>query len=206
MGATGWTYYTPYISDAGAALERLRQETFRAGAYKKPGGDHRKGLEMLLQYHSARNNQDGVEAARMAMNMLDAVESGSDALLTPEELRSLNQARALKAAGGYIPWLKRKRTRSWSTIEELLDDAAENGTHSVLDITQVASRRQYGAAAPLSKRELKTAFGTETPTRADLETGDWSFEEGLERWQAAYFVVYENGRPSEYCFVGCSGD
>lgn len=206
MGATGWTYYTPYISDPEAALERLRQETFRAGNYKKPGGDSRKGLEMLLQYHSDRNNQDGIEAARSAMNMLDAVERGSDDLLTPEERRSLNQARALKAAGGYIPWLKKKRTRSWSTIEELLGDAADDGTHSILDITQIASRREYGAATPLSKRKLKSTFGTETPTRADLDVGDWSFEEELDRLQAVYFVVYDNGQPSEYCFVGCSGD
>ncbi len=206
MGATTWTCYAPYDPNPEAALQRLRRETFAAGNYRKPGGDIRKNLELFLRFNpGARNNKRLMSQLRLCEHLFDAVESGSDAALTPEERRELNRARALQAAGARVPWLRRPGTAP-ATIDDLLDRAGEDGTHSVLDITRVAKRREYGTATPVPKKTLQAAFGSSKSTRAELEAGDWSFTERLERWQAVYFPVYEAGRPAEYCFVGCSGD
>ena len=206
MGATTWTCYTPYDPDPDAALQRLRREVFAAGNYRKPGADVRKNLDLLLRHMpGARNNPRLLAQVELLKHILDAAESGSDASLTPEERRELNRARALQAAGARLPWLRRPG-RAPRTIEELLEEAGEDGTHSVLDITGIAKHRAHGTAAPLSERLLRAAFGSARPTRAELRAGDWSFTEGLERWQAVYFVVYEGGRSADYCFVGCSGD
>jgi len=35
MGATTWDYFTPYEDDAGAALQRLREQVFREGRYER---------------------------------------------------------------------------------------------------------------------------------------------------------------------------
>jgi hypothetical protein len=35
MGASGWSYFVPYQPDVGRALQSLREEIFRSGAYGK---------------------------------------------------------------------------------------------------------------------------------------------------------------------------
>ena len=206
MGATTWTCYTPYDPDPNAALERLRRETFAAGNYQKPRADVRKNLDLLLRHTpGARNNPQLLAQIELLKHVFDAVESGSDASLTPGEKRELNRLRALQAAGARLSML-RGIGRAPRSLDELLEEAGEDGTHSVLDIGRITKRRGYASAAPLPPRQLRAAFGSSTPTKAELQAGDWSFTEGIERWQAVFFVVYESGRPAEYCFVGCSGD
>lgn len=36
MGATTWQYFVPYQQDVGKVLQELREEVFRAGAYRPP--------------------------------------------------------------------------------------------------------------------------------------------------------------------------
>ena len=58
---------------------------------------------------------------------------------------------------------------------------------------------------PFSPGELKTYFGTDRPTRADVEQSE-EYWEDLERGQARYAVVYANNAPSEIYFAGYSFD
>jgi hypothetical protein len=94
-----------------------------------------------------------------------------------------------------------------ASIEDVLRNNAESGTHSILDIYGVSDESSFGAATPLSDEEMLRVFGTTQPTAEDVESTLASgLGENLERWQAVYFVAYKDGRPHEIHFEGCSGD
>jgi hypothetical protein len=92
-----------------------------------------------------------------------------------------------------------------TTIEEALEIADADGTASILDIMQVADEPDFCCAAPFSPDELKTYFGSEQPTHADIEQSD-EYWDDLQRGQARYAVVYTNGSPTELYFAGYSFD
>jgi hypothetical protein len=92
-----------------------------------------------------------------------------------------------------------------SSIEEALEIADADGTASILDIHKIADEPDFCCAAPLSPDELKRYFGSEYPTRDDIEASD-DFWEDLERGQARYAIVYADGKPSEIYFAGYSFD
>lgn len=107
-----------------------------------------------------------------------------------------------------IHWIARG-CRQPRSIDELLEWCAENGTHSILDITHTADIPEFGAATPLSKYRLLKYFGTMAPTRkqVDAATHEADIGENIRRWEAVYFAVYdEDGTPEEYVFIGSSGD
>jgi hypothetical protein len=91
------------------------------------------------------------------------------------------------------------------SIDHLLELAGENGTHSILDITHLAARLDFAAAAPMLSSDLRRFFGTDQPTHEQAEDAVDDIGDELD-WQAYYFVVYKDGRPAEYAFIGSSGD
>lgn len=92
-----------------------------------------------------------------------------------------------------------------SSIEEALEIADADGTASILDIAQISDEPDFCCAAPFTDDELTTYFGTEHPTRADVEAGE-DYWDDLERGQARYAVVYSDGAPAEIYFAGYSFD
>ena len=92
-----------------------------------------------------------------------------------------------------------------SSIEEALEIADADGTASILDIERIADEPDFCCAAPLSAEELKRFFGSDRPTRDDIEASDELWED-LERGQARFAVVYDDGKPSEIYFAGYSFD
>jgi hypothetical protein len=92
-----------------------------------------------------------------------------------------------------------------ATPEEALELADADGTRSILDIMQVAKEPDFCCAAPFSPEEFREYFGTEQPTRSDVESAE-DYWEDLDRGQARYLVVYENNRPTELYFAGYSFD
>jgi len=92
-----------------------------------------------------------------------------------------------------------------SSIEEALEIADADGTASILDIQQVSDEPDFCCAAPFSAEELRTYFGSDRPTRADVEASE-DYWEDLERGQARYVIVYADGEPSEIYFAGYSFD
>lgn len=93
-----------------------------------------------------------------------------------------------------------------ASIADALEDAAEDGTRSILDLDHVADAPDFGAAAPVPDEALIDLFGTTTPTRATVERGDLDFFEDIERGQGVYIVLYRNGQPDEILFAGYSFD
>ncbi|MBN9692975.1 MAG: hypothetical protein J0M24_22255 [Verrucomicrobia bacterium] len=99
-------------------------------------------------------------------------------------------------------------SREFATIDELLEAAAADGTHSILDILSIGSEPDFGTAWPAPSDVVQRVYGAERPSRAQVEARIGSISEALEleRWQAVYVLVYEQGRPVEIYFEGVSGD
>lgn len=98
------------------------------------------------------------------------------------------------------------------TISEALENAAESGTASILDMERIAQEADYSAVAPLSDAELIRCFGTTKPTRQMIEDNiaeayeDNDLYENISRGQGIYVIAYQNNQPSEIFFGGYSYD
>ena len=92
-----------------------------------------------------------------------------------------------------------------ATPDEALELADADGTASILDIQRISDQPDFFCAAPLSPTDLRRYFGTDRPTRLDVEQGH-AFWEDLDRGQARYVVLYQNQQPSELYFAGYSFD
>jgi len=90
--------------------------------------------------------------------------------------------------------------------------AFSEGTHSIIDIDEIAPMPRVGAAAPLSNEELERFFGTDKPTREMIEGKERDLGAFLQqamgryRGQGTYIVVYKDSQPNEIYFTGYSGD
>ena len=89
--------------------------------------------------------------------------------------------------------------------EEALEMMDADGTASILDIERVSTSPDFCCAAPFSSDELVEYFGSEQPSREEVEEADIFWDE-LERGQAKYVVSYEGSRPANVHFVGYSFD
>ena len=208
MGATSWHYFTPYERDPEAALQRLRSDVFARGDYLDPSGSTetyiRKSYEQAGFAADSAECREAIEEALWDQRYLETGAEEDLRKVSRAKRASLRRARAFMVLVGQVP--RRPRRRGPRTIDELLERAAECGTSSILDITRVAERRGDGVAAPLADRKLRRVFGTPEPTRDQVEERWDEIAEKLDRWQACYFVVYQDGQPREYAFFGCSGD
>lgn len=188
MGASSWHYFTAFDPDAGAALQRLRQSVFESGKF----GDSLWDEGGPAAAFAATAGPVAGDPARAAAEAMKAQ--------MPWAQRVLLRFAARKGMDFHANIKKAK------SIDEALELADTEGTHSILDIAAVGDEPDFGVAAPLDEATIVELFGTSKPTRAQVEELWGDISEDLERWQAVYFAVYKDGRPSEYAFIGCSGD
>ena len=87
-----------------------------------------------------------------------------------------------------------------------MNQAAEGGTHSILDIDRISIAPQSRCAWALSDRDVEKIFGSRAPTHDQVEQRSGELSASVKRWQATFLVVFSNGQPTEYYFEGCSGD
>jgi hypothetical protein len=92
-----------------------------------------------------------------------------------------------------------------SSPDEAMADAEEDGTRSILDIMYVAEIPGFCTAAPLDEDRLLALYGTNTPSRSQVEQ-NMDFMDEVERGHCVYFPVYENNEPREIFFGGISFD
>ena len=92
-----------------------------------------------------------------------------------------------------------------ATIEEAFENAEEDGTASILDITHITEEPEFFAVAPLPPETLIELFGTDKPTREMIER-NMDFYEDIDRGQGIYIIAYKDGSPSEIFFGGYSFD
>src|SRR5262245_27975609 len=171
MGATSWRYFTPHQSDAEAALQALRAAVFARGEYVDPTGP----MEDLLRRTARRFGQDpdAPEVRRHIehdLRVQRAVETGDLRGLPPGDRALARRIREfMRVAARFGAASPPQRGRRPRSIEELLEWAAECGTHSVLDIEHVAPRPGFAVAAPMTSASVRRVFGTAGPTRAQVE-------------------------------------
>jgi hypothetical protein len=188
MGASGWSYFVPYEEDTSAALQRLREDIFARGEYVTDDDI----LESVDWEAAAR---------RYARSPRVSEDMKRRHLAEAERLRKLRQEE------GELP--KPPSPPKPDSIEALLEEQAENGTHSILDITCVSSRPKFGAVSPFPSSKLVEYFNTDKPDHAVIEDRyQWGSLEKFtsKRWQGIYIIAYKDGKPDEIFFAGCSGD
>ena len=95
--------------------------------------------------------------------------------------------------------------QSLATIEEALENMDADGTASILDIDHVADSPEPTGVTVLTPAEAQQYFGTERPTRAEVDQAD-EFWEDIGRGEAICVVLYSGDRPSELYFAGYSFD
>jgi hypothetical protein len=208
MGATSWYYFTPHRSDPEEALQRLRAETFSRGEYVDVTGPLENVLRRMAQRFGRDPDSPEVRSEiDLTLRIQRAIETGDIRGLSRGDRSLVQRARAMsefaRMLGAAPPRRHDQRPRS---IEELLELAAECGTHSILDIEHVARRPGFAVAAPMTLASLRRVFGTAEPTHDQVEDRWADIAERLGRWQARYLVVHDDRHPKEYAFVGCSGD
>ena len=91
------------------------------------------------------------------------------------------------------------------SIDGAREEAAEEGTRSILDIASTAVDPDFCVAAPLSAEALINAFGTAQPTKNDVD-GKLDFLESIERGHCIYFTIFKDGTANELFFAGYSFD
>ena len=91
------------------------------------------------------------------------------------------------------------------SIYEAVEEAAEDGTRSILDIESVSDWPDFGVASPLPDEALMRYFGTEQPTK-EMVSRKLNFLSSVKRGHCIYIVVFESGSPSELFFGGYSFD
>jgi hypothetical protein len=208
MGATTWCYYTPHHHVPAAAFRAVCAEVFARGDYVRPP----ESIDDLLPPTVRRLGQKpgSPEQQRQIEKELQvhrAVETGDMSGLSPALRAFAMQIRGLRqATGRHGAERGRRPTKRPGSIRELLNRAGESGTHSILDIERVSEDPGFGVAAPLPPNSVRQAFGTETPTHEDVERHWPDVAERLGRWHSCYLVVFRDGEPHEYAFIGCSGD
>jgi hypothetical protein len=92
-----------------------------------------------------------------------------------------------------------------SSLEAARAAADASGTRSILDMTRISAKPDFGTVAPLDEAELMDLFATLKPTRADIDANEAIFDQ-IERGQGIYIVVYENNEPSQVYLAGYSYD
>ena len=92
-----------------------------------------------------------------------------------------------------------------SSIEEIMEDAAEDGTRSILDLDHVADFPNFCAVSPLSDDTLEILYGTTKPTREMVEQ-NMDFLEDVERGQGVYIILYKDDQADQVFFAGYSFD
>lgn len=112
---------------------------------------------------------------------------------------------------GHVPGLPaRPRPES---VDELWkdEDIQYSGTHSVLDLDTViasADPDDLGTLRPLTADEIRSYFGTSTPTPGDFDRAvrENALPFGMERWSGWCMPLFVDGMPVELAIWGYSGD
>jgi len=112
------------------------------------------------------------------------------------------------AAARYLVDMPRLSTSKPASIDELLEQEKEFGTHSILDITRVSPTPKHRAVSPLPDAVLADYCLSGTPSREGIEE---VYEFGSlgkyvnRNWRGIYIIAYADGKPSEIFFAGSSG-
>lgn len=183
MGASSWNWRVPYRQNLEAALQQARQEAYDQGKFYRSEPDSRA---------RSMSEEDYVawDVAETRKSVISAF--GDD---------------------GWEPDDAIAREAWWAAQIEVMDPDSLlrsqpfSGTHSIIDMTGVASAPAPAMVAPVPTEELYALFSTHRPSAAAAAEaiGNRTLA-GSERWQGKYVIAYDNDVPDAIFFFGYSGD
>lgn len=227
MGASGWSYFTPYRTFTNQALHELRKRVFVNREYQNPFGagadeDMIAAMEPILSQFPPEERARKMKEFKAVSIVTLAMQRMHIGSLKPEEMMKL-MGMADQFTHGSLPddeldaafeafearvnqLLGQADARPKpDSIQALVEKCAENGTHSILDIDHISVEPEFGAASPMPDEMIEEIYGSLEPTHEDVANAS-NGDDSLDRWQAWYVVVFKDGRPHELFFTGCSGD
>ena len=189
----------PYQANVEAALQRLRGEVFAREEYAPAITVTKAQLDTALKGVGSDWESNLAFFKAQSSDTKLPQTTRDKFLLLANQLEQMQKSG--KSAQDSVP--------KPQTIDELLQLRGESGTHSILDVVRVSPTPELGAVSPLPKSEVVKVFGSEMPTRLQIEkqAKAGALESYTsERWQGIYVVVYQDANPVGIFFAGCSGD
>lgn len=170
-----------YQDDVGAALQQARWDAYRRGDfYRLPPNEKARAM-----------GEEEYVAWGIAQTKASVPVELADVEWTGDEYRDEWRAAQVVVTGP----------------DSLLEAQPFAGTHSVIDMTQVADQPGYSVVSPTPQEYLMELFGTTRPTVAAIEAAIEAHAiHGFARWYGMYLVGYAGDKPAEIFFVGHSGD
>ena len=95
--------------------------------------------------------------------------------------------------------------RQHDSIDAAIEDSAEEGTCSILDMQSVGDAPDICTVGPLPDEDIEEFFGTTKPTHEAVEA-QHDIWEIMNRGEGLYIIVYKDGKPDEIFFGGYSFD
>jgi len=171
----------PYQHDVGAALQQARWDAYRRGDYyREPPSEEARAM-----------GEEEYVAGCIAWIKASVPADLADAEWSGDQFR--HQWRAARVVV--------------TSPDTLLEAQPFSGTHSVIDMTQVADEPGYNTVAPAPPEYLLELFGTTQPAASAVESAiEAAAMHGFGRWHGMYLLAYADGAPTEIFFVGHSGD
>jgi hypothetical protein len=199
MGASRWDHFTPFRDDPAEALAELQQKVFEAGLFVRP--------EVVPDDFTF----ESIEDLRMA-----AMEEGTHSILDihavaakPLHLQSGQAGDGGDNAEDLDPELEAKAMEY--VLATMFDAKTADKIRAKLgeprEPAPSVSTIEYGEVAVVGDDLLVQLFSTATPDKETvLDQAHQLYELSSVRWTAVCVPVYADGVPSEYYFVGVSGD
>jgi hypothetical protein len=180
MGASGWSYIVPYLSDIQKAFEALQAEVYQSRDYSSLWTRS----EAIQHYKDQLSNVEKYyEDEYTREELIEDLNTRIDRLNSLPEPTSLSEH-----------------------IDELRAVNAEEGTHSILDMRGIAEEPNYMRVAPLNAAELESLFGTIRPSKETVEQQEELLMGFRRTWMGTYIILFQDDKPHEIMFVGASGD
>jgi hypothetical protein len=109
--------------------------------------------------------------------------------------------------GKYYKVFPKKKAKS---PDHALEISETEGTHSIIDMQKVAPEPgatcAFGTLCPLTPAAIKTLFGSDKPTRAQVEAASSKIGSHIPRWTGMWVIAYDGVTPKWLYFAGVSGD
>jgi hypothetical protein len=93
-----------------------------------------------------------------------------------------------------------------ASIAAAREEAAEDGTKSILDFERVSLEPAWDVITPLDPDMVDLCLGSVTPAREQLEEGLSCLFEAIDRGEGRYLLLYDDSRPAFILFLGYSFD
>ncbi|WP_254512726.1 hypothetical protein [Anatilimnocola floriformis] len=192
MGATGWTYLREFDGDPERMLRLLHEYVFAERLFQFPHTD----ISFLEE-----------------MDFFEVPDEEREELVEDYGLQPIMSLAERVGLEGVLPWIaEREEDQTVATLDDLrvLQCLSWDGTHSALDICDVADHAKSAHLFPLVEADRIAVFGKERVQFENVVNRRFLIGErrpgAYERLQPVYVPVYTGERLTHAYIEGISGD